>query len=262
MEDEFLTPEEQHHFDLENDPIKKLQDWFNSMQLQRNSMQLQLQKSPIYLLVEVAKRAQLQLESNVSLIVEAHKQNGSLIVDGQKQYEARNQIKFEKTLKRVEDFLKKKGLIIPDNWREVYWDWYLMKKLNDDDLWSLGYDDLDKIISNEKILIEWARDYTESIDKEFFSPNSKEIKPFKDEQTKNLFEYIVKKWKNDTATKWGYIWNFLNDQESGGMTYKIDYETYLRDKGLLPRGRPNYETCTSEKPKKELAELKKEFFKI
>lgn len=250
MEDEFLRPEEQHHFDLENDPSQKLQDLANSMQLQL--------QSPISLLVESVKRAQLQLQSNTSFA----QSNFSLVVEAFKQFEARNQIKFEKTLKRVEDFLKKKGTIIPDNWREVYWDWYVMKKLNHDDWVSFENEYWDKIISNEKILIEWARDYTESIDKEFFSPNSKEIKPFKDEQTKNLFEYIVKNWKNDTATKWGYIWNFLNYQESGGMTYKIDYETYLREKHNFTKGKPNYETCTSEKPKKELAELKKEFFKI
>lgn len=206
-------------------------------------------------LKDLGNSMQIQLQRNTSFA----QSNFSLVVEAFKQFEARNQIKFEKTLKRVEDFLKKKGTIIPDNWREVYWDWYVMKKLNHDDWVSFENEYWDKIISNEKILIEWARDYTESIDKEFFSPNSEENTPFKDERTKNLFEYIVKKWKNNSANKWGYIWIFIVDQDNGGLTVKADYESYLRRHHGFLDGKANYDSCNSGKRFKQLDKLNKEF---
>lgn len=83
--------------------------------------------------------------------------------------------------------------------------------------------------------------------------------PFKDLQTKELFEYIVNYWDNKNATKWGYIWEYLYTKDNGKLTNKTDYETYLRKHYDFTTGKPNYESCNSEKRYLELDNLKTQF---
>jgi hypothetical protein len=100
--------------------------------------------------------------------------------------------------------------------------------------------------------------------KKYIEPN-KELPPppnktpFKDDQTKGLFEYIVEHWDNDKATKWGYIWEYLFTKENGRLTNKTDYEAYLRVNYNFTKGKPNYESCNSENRYSQLEELKKRF---
>jgi hypothetical protein len=82
--------------------------------------------------------------------------------------------------------------------------------------------------------------------------------PFKDKPTAELFDYIIQNWKYNANTKWGYIWNYFIEKGNGKMPFKIDYETYLIERGLITRGKPNYESCISPKRYNELDELKNE----
>jgi hypothetical protein len=86
-----------------------------------------------------------------------------------------------------------------------------------------------------------------------------EKKPFRDDSTAELFEYIVKHWNYNAATKWGYIWNYFFQKGNGKMTFKIDYETYLIERGLMTKGKPNYEACSSSKRYDQLDELKRQY---
>lgn len=83
--------------------------------------------------------------------------------------------------------------------------------------------------------------------------------PFKDSQTKDLFEFIVKYWDNKNTNKWGYIWEYLFTKDNGKLTNKTDYETYLRKHYDFTTGKPNYESCNSEKRYLELDNLKTQF---
>ena len=82
--------------------------------------------------------------------------------------------------------------------------------------------------------------------------------PFKDKQTAELFEYIIQNWKYNANTKWGYIWNYFIEKGYGKMIFKVDYENYLIERGLITRGKPNYENCTSPKRYNQLDDLKNE----
>jgi hypothetical protein len=86
--------------------------------------------------------------------------------------------------------------------------------------------------------------------------------PFKDQKTKDLFEYIVQNWKNKATSKWGYIWIYLVQMENGKMTFKIDYEAYLIEMGLLTKGKPNYDNCNSQKRYDQLEVLKEQFDRL
>lgn len=86
--------------------------------------------------------------------------------------------------------------------------------------------------------------------------------PFRNNETRNLFEFIVKHWDNQTATKWGYIWEFLVTLNNGKLTTKTDYENYLREHHGFTKGKPNYDNCNSEKRFNELEELKKEYYTL
>jgi hypothetical protein len=90
-------------------------------------------------------------------------------------------------------------------------------------------------------------------------PNSTIKNPFKNQQTAELFEYIVENWSYTSATKWGYIWNYFVQKGNGKMTYKSEYESYLMERGLMVKGKPNYDACNSDKRLNELEDLKSQF---
>jgi len=91
---------------------------------------------------------------------------------------------------------------------------------------------------------------------QFVLQNRQEQSPFKDAKTKDLFDYIVKNWSNNSASKWGYIWEFLFTKDNGKLTNKTDYESYVRKYHNFTSGKPNYESCNSAKRYLELDELK------
>jgi len=86
-----------------------------------------------------------------------------------------------------------------------------------------------------------------------------EKNPFRDDSTAELFEYIVKHWNYNAATKWGYIWEYLFTNNNGKLTNKTNYETYIRERFNFTKGKPNYENCVSPKRFLELDELKKQY---
>ena len=49
------------------------------------------------------------------------------------------------------------------------------------------------------------------------------VKPFKDERTEALFNYIIENWNNTNVSKWGYIWRFLFVEGKGKLTNKTEY---------------------------------------
>lgn len=86
--------------------------------------------------------------------------------------------------------------------------------------------------------------------------------PFRDNDTKELFDYLVKNWSNKNANKWGYIWQFLVVQGKGKLTTKTDYENYLRIHKGFTEGKPNYDSCNSKKHYDKLTELYENFKQI
>ena len=41
-------------------------------------------------------------------------------------------IEFIKTIKSIKHILKQRGLILPKDWKEVFYSWYVLEKLEDD----------------------------------------------------------------------------------------------------------------------------------
>jgi predicted double-glycine peptidase len=68
---------------------------------------------------------------------------------------------------------------------------------------------------------------------------------------------MVKHWKNNNATKWGYLWNFFENDNK--ITNKTDYEAFIREHYNFTIGKPNYESCISENRFKQLKQLKQEY---
>lgn len=91
--------------------------------------------------------------------------------------------------------------------------------------------------------------------------NEKKHHPFKNPETIEFFDYIVKHWTDYKANaKWAYIWNYLFD--NGDLTYKTEYIKFLIEKGLLTKTKLDYDKATSQKHKNRLIELHEEFRKI
>lgn len=84
------------------------------------------------------------------------------------------------------------------------------------------------------------------------------LKPFRDNETKDFFDFIILNWERKTANRWGYFWEFIVTKNNGKLTSKVDFENYLISQNLYS-GKPNYESCNSNRIFIELEELFSEF---
>lgn len=93
-----------------------------------------------------------------------------------------------------------------------------------------------------------------------------EINPFKDQQTAELFEYIVINWNYNKQQKWADIYNEINDSENykKKIPYSGDYEKYIK-KRFSYLGKFQYEELKRKKPdnrdRQTLIRLIREFSK-
>lgn len=76
--------------------------------------------------------------------------------------------------------------------------------------------------------------------------------PFKDDETHQLFNYIVEKWDYQNDIKYAYIFNFLD------VNFKSDFERYVR-KRFNFKGLFKYNNATSQKNYNALEILKNSF---
>jgi len=90
-----------------------------------------------------------------------------------KQWSINNDKEFRKTLKTVKSILKQKSLILPRDWKEVIWEWYIKEELSKEDLAFLEFKDVPDLLKDPKIILRWAKQYSEKIEKEVFTPESK-----------------------------------------------------------------------------------------
>jgi len=134
-----------------------------------------------------------------------------------------------------------------------------MKQIDDNDDLKIYIDTKTSLINlySSKLNLIEISEYANFIYNEIsnFDPDKKNIKhPFKDDNTFNLFNYIVNNWNYNPDIKWAYIYNFLNDPKINGN----EYERYVREtqnfKGLF-----NYNNANSQKVYDALDKLKKSF---
>lgn len=92
--------------------------------------------------------------------------------------------------------------------------------------------------------------------KRILKNNKEEIReiqhPFKDDETYQLFNYIVEKWDYQNDIKYAYIFNFLE------VNFKSDFERYVR-KRFDFKGLFNYSNANSIKNYNTLEILKSSF---
>jgi hypothetical protein len=82
--------------------------------------------------------------------------------------------------------------------------------------------------------------------------------PFRDNDSKDFFDYVVLNWDKKTANKWGYFWEFMVTKNNGKLTSKVDFENYLISHNLY-LGKLNYDSCNSDKIFLKLEELLSQF---
>lgn len=154
-------------------------------------------------------------------------------------FESNNQDRFKKTLKRIKHILKKyeDGLIIPENWRQVYWEWYFKNKLDEEQRANFEKNDWDKLLSNEKVIIEWAKDYTKEVLNTETEPESKNSKTDKKRETLavryKLLDVFFKGNENFSKLK-------IKDQEILlGYVLGCDVSTAKHIKNNATKGNPD-----------------------
>lgn len=61
----------------------------------------------------------------------------------------------------------------------------------------------------------------------FIDKQSKTFYPFKNEDTSNLFKFIVDKWDYSFGQKWADIWNELHFSDDYTSPYKNEYQSFI-----------------------------------
>jgi hypothetical protein len=86
--------------------------------------------------------------------------------------------------------------------------------------------------------------------------------PFRDQQTAELFEYIVKNWNYDKQQKWADIWNVINESDNFKAPFQNEYQAYII-KRFKYTGRFQYDKVRKPNNRHniELLELIKNFSK-
>lgn len=75
-----------------------------------------------------------------------------------KDFEQKNELEFKKTLKTIKHIFKEKGLILPRDWKEIFYSWYVFEKLGDEK-YDLTFDILAEKITDRTLYFEWAESY-------------------------------------------------------------------------------------------------------
>lgn len=93
-----------------------------------------------------------------------------------KKFEQYNETEFNRTKKAVKRILKRNSLILPENWREAFIDWYMKGGLSQEEKSELDSKPLVELLRDHTVILKWAKQYTEKIDNEVFPIEEKSEK--------------------------------------------------------------------------------------
>lgn len=93
-----------------------------------------------------------------------------------KKFEEYNETEFNRTKKAVKRILKRNSLILPENWREAFIDWYMKGGLSQEEKSELDSKPLVELLKDHTVILKWAKQYTEKIDNEVFPIEEKSEK--------------------------------------------------------------------------------------
>jgi hypothetical protein len=77
------------------------------------------------------------------------------------EWSQKNEDEFEKTVETIRGVFNQKGLVLPRNWQEVYFDWYL--KTNGEELDKVPFEKFHELMKDRKIILEWANEITKEL---------------------------------------------------------------------------------------------------
>ena len=93
-----------------------------------------------------------------------------------KKFEQDNEIEFSRTKKAVKRILRRNSLILPENWRQAFFDWYMKGGLTQEEKNELDSKPLVELLRDHTVILKWAKQYTEKIDNEVFPIEEKSEK--------------------------------------------------------------------------------------
>jgi len=111
-----------------------------------------------------------------SIIPPNLKEDFAKFSDKWRKFEQDNEIEFKKTKKAVKRILKRNSLILPENWREAFIDWYMKGGLTQEEKSELDSKPLVELLRDHTVILKWAKQYTEKIDNEVFRIEEKSEK--------------------------------------------------------------------------------------
>ena len=80
-----------------------------------------------------------------------------------KEWESINEVEFKATIKSLKYIFKENLLVLPRDWKEVFYEWYIDRL--DDEKFYLSFEKLKEKISDRNLILEWAEDYSNSFKK-------------------------------------------------------------------------------------------------
>ena len=111
-----------------------------------------------------------------SIIPPNLKEDFAKFSDKWRKFEQDNEIEFKKTKKAVKRILKRNSLILPENWRQAFFDWYMKGGLSQEEKSELDSKPLVELLRDHTVILKWAKQYTQKIDNEVFPIEEKSEK--------------------------------------------------------------------------------------
>jgi len=111
-----------------------------------------------------------------SIIPQKLREDFAKFSDKWRKFEQDNEIEFKKTKKAVKRILKRNSLILPENWRQAFFDWYMKGGLTQEEKSELDSKPLVELLRDHTVILKWAKQYTEKIDNEVFPIEEKSEK--------------------------------------------------------------------------------------
>lgn len=77
------------------------------------------------------------------------------------EWSLKNEAEFQKTVETIKGLFHQKGLVLPINWQEVYFDWYLENHAEELD--KVPFEKFHELMKDRKVILDWANGKTEEL---------------------------------------------------------------------------------------------------
>lgn len=77
------------------------------------------------------------------------------------EWSLKNEAEFQKTVETIKGLFHQRGLVLPRNWQEVFFDWYLENHAEELD--KVPFEEFHELMKKREFIVAWANEITEEL---------------------------------------------------------------------------------------------------